>query len=125
MSILLEKFPEAARPYCQRELRDMRVDTKHSLRLSDHQAEHPKSRYFYYVKRGGRKEEQLNQQPDKRNVGSCSVCWKLEHTDPELRDYAMDLINNYMYTFEKEPDMLTFDKVMLERFFYTWLYEKK
>lgn len=124
MTILLEKFPEAQRPYSQMELKDIRSKTKQILRLSEEQAEHSNTRYFYYVKRGGRKEQQLLQNPNNRNVGTCSVTWKLDNTSADLKDDAYNLVDEYMYNFETEPEHLSFRTVMLERIFYTWLFEK-
>lgn len=124
-SILESELPIATRPYSQRELNDIRSDTKRMLRLSVHQAEHGRCRHFYNVKKGGRKEEKIIENLQNTNVGACSVCWKIENTPQHLIEQAMGLCDDYMYYFEeKEPEKLTYDMVMTERIFYIWLYEK-
>jgi hypothetical protein len=123
-SVLETEYLEPKRPYSQKELTKNREKLYKQLRLSKTKAYHTKSKYFYFVKKNGRKEKEILQNESNVDIGNCSVSWKLSKTPSDLKNEALHLVNSYMKTFEKEPEILTYDIVDLETMFYRWLYEE-
>lgn len=106
------------RPYSQTELKHIRTLFKKKLRLSDMKATHCKCGHFYFVKKNGRKEKAIEE--NKKDVGNCSVCWKL-HNKPD--EYISRMIDDYTEHFQTEPEFLNIALVDLEVQYYSWLYE--
>ena len=79
---------------------------------------HPKCNHFYFVKKHGRKEKAILENME--DIGNCSVCWKLNR-DP--RSEIKELVCNYCYYLNKEPEIITWDLIDLENQYYTWLYD--
>ena len=108
------------RPISQNELLHNRNLNRKKLRLSNVTAWHPKCNHFYFVKKHGRKEKVILENDD--NIGNCSVCWKLGRNNSN-NAYNHELVCNYCYYLNKEPEVLTRDLVDLEAQYYTWLYD--
>ena len=119
-SVLESKYVEATRPYSQDELKHMRQKLYRKLRLGKTVARHQQQcDHFYLVKQNGRKEKEMH---ENKNVGNCSVCWKLGKTPNHLRNRARNLVCAYSDTFLQEPT-LTYTNVDMETAYYSWLYE--
>lgn len=125
-SSVLEKdcSDEQSRPYSAKELLERRKNGIKRLRIGTHRVEHPECSHFYFARAGGKKEQELKESNGK-NVGNCSVCWKLHKTHRNLQDRAYDLVNAYMSSnpavFDP-PD--SYYNLELELDFYTWLYNE-
>ena len=122
-SILKKEYVEPDRPYSQRELQYNRDKVHKTLRIGSVRAHHKKCDHFYYVKKNGRKENDIKE-ANSRDVGNCSVCWKFHRTPMELKSEALGLINSYCKRFFTEPSYLTYDDVDIESIFLTWLYDE-
>jgi hypothetical protein len=119
-SILDSVYIEPTRPYSQKELQNMRLELFKELKLSETQAFHKKCKHSYYVKSNGKKEQDIKE----NNVnGNCSVCWKFNKTDTNLKNKADNLIDVYMKHVKELPSEYTFDTYDLEMVFYKWLYK--
>lgn len=102
------------RPYSKSELQDLERDIYSRHRLGDVVVTHVPCLHEYRVKRGGRKEQHLQQKAtDSRNVmdeQTCSLCFKLRtcaETSPNI-------------PCDSEP--LSRDKLERIDKFYRWLY---
>ena len=113
---------EPDRPYSQNELKFLRERNFKNRRIGIYQAQHNKCRHFYYVKKNGRKEKEIIEHKNKE-VGNCSVCWKLSKTPQKLKQNSDKLIHTYCSIFVNEPQFLTYYDVDTEIIFYKWLYE--
>lgn len=122
-SVLESAYIESTRPYSQDELKKMRQNIYRNLRLSKIMAHHKRCDHFYLVKLNGRKEKEIIMQKSK-DVGNCSVCWKLGNTSVNIAYKAHNLVQEYCDTFYEDPKYLSYDKVDLETIFYKWLYEE-
>lgn len=123
MSILESVYIEPTRPYSNDELKDMETRLFSYLKLSDIKAYHTKCNHFYLVKQNGRKEKEIQEQSSNKNIGNCSVCWKLKSTPENLKDCAYNLIDEFYRVFTIDGDnKLTYDSFDLENVFYRWLY---
>ena len=120
MSILESEYIEPTRPYSQNELGDMRLTLYRQLKLGKEKAYHSKCKHFYTVKENSKKEKEIKD--NSKNIGNCSVCWKINKTPNELKHKAYELVNAYSSDFGKEPDYLTYNLSDLETIFYRWLY---
>jgi hypothetical protein len=114
------------RPYSQKELVDLHNKNLASLGIGLNNVFHTKCGHSYYVKIGGRKERLIKESNNNRDVGNCSVCWKMGRTPPELRQYASEIINAYVddkeYEMNNPNGRLEHRSIELEKAFYTWLY---
>ena len=133
-SILETKYNNQERPMSQNELNELYKKNMNQLKVSTEMVYHKKSKYFYFVKKYGKKEKELlelKQQNDSDSdyncdIGNCSITWKLSKTPPHLHSLALEIVNSYMYFFKKDQDKrLTHYKVELAKVFYTWLYKEK
>jgi hypothetical protein len=122
-SILDSEYVEPTRPYSQKELEQIRIQTYRSMRLGKTRAHHGRCDHFYNVKENGRKEKQMKEQKSS-DVGNCSVCWKLSRTPRHLNKNATSLIIGYSNNFYEDPSILQYGIIDLEKSFYKWLYEE-
>lgn len=114
-------YVEPTRPYSLNEIKNLRKNIYRELKLGNTQAEHPDCRHFYNVKKNGKKEKDIKEQKCK-DVGNCSICWKLSKTPHSLRDNAKFLVLDYLDAFFKKPEKIGHYEIEVERCFYTWLY---
>lgn len=121
-SILEKRYTGPKRPYSQNELKEKQADLYKKLRLSNHKAFHEDTRYFYRVKVNSRKEREIIE-TGKKDVGNCSISWKISKTPRDLKSLALDLVNAYCENFDPPPKILTYRLIQIENDFYNWLYE--
>jgi len=130
-SILKEFYKELDRPISQKELNILNKKNFKNLKLSTLETYHTKTKHFYLLKKGGKKEKDAlkihNNSQSYKNIGSCSVSWKLRATPEELRPLAEDIVKEYERVFTGRPlyqedRYLTHYEVELTRIFYIWLY---
>ena len=134
-SILFEFFKDIDRPISQKELSTLHRKNLKQLKLSNIETYHTNTKHFYLLKRNGRKETQAKEIIESknltslsiRNIGYCSVTWKLENTTNELHDIAKNIISEYERVFNNKSlsstdRILTYYEVELSRIFYIWLY---
>lgn len=121
-SVLNSVWTEPARPYSHRELHDSQKDFLHHLRLSRDWVHHSECGHRYFVKHNGVKHKLMLEASD-RNVGNCSVCWKLRQTPDELIDCAYMFVDSYM-DLGDDPERPPLDVKAYEitKIYYTWLY---
>ena len=117
-SVLESVYVEPTRPYSQNELCEMRNKLFKKLHIGDILATHMKCNHTYYVKKNGKKEQEINEH---NNAGNCSVCWKLNKTPKFLKERAKDLIYMYKDTFSNK---MSYESNDVETAFYTWLYSE-
>jgi len=110
--ILLRPMRKQERPYCQLELEELRGKWMTRTRVGCTMVSHSNCGHFYFAKEGGKKE--LNAiETGGLDCGSCSVCWQLKKTPPELRQHALDLIDSYQIKFESKPTRWTLKTIKL------------
>ena len=137
-SVLEEFYKKIDRPISQKELTILSKKNFKNLKLSHYETFHGTTGYFYLLKKNGKKEEEairihsINQPHSKaiKNIGTCSVTWKLHNTPPELKDLALNIVNEYCKVFKDRPlyedaGYLTHYEVELIRVFYIWLYYER
>ena len=128
-TVLEEDYVKPTRPFSQKELQDKKKEYIRSLRLSNEIVSHSKTKYRYYVKKYGNKEKMIIENRDNnveeynKDIGNCSVSWKISRTHPRYKKYARDMCDSYTESLEKER--LTHYDIELFRVFYTWLYHEK
>lgn len=122
VSVLEQDYTPPSRPYCAEELEFMRSELRRKCRLGKHEIYHTKCKHKYIVRENSRKEKEILESGGNQDIGSCSVCWKINHTPRELKDMAYDMVDEYNYRFKSDPKKLTYDHVDLENSFYRWLY---
>ena len=122
-SVLESEYIEPDRPYSQKELIKERDKLYKDLRIGNITANHTKCKHFYLVKKNGRKEKEIIENNENNDIGNCSVCWKLSKTHKRLKDDAYNLVYNYIQVFFKDPELLTYGNIDLEKTYYRWLYE--
>ena len=119
---LLCKYKELNRPISQFELDHKLKTNRYSLNLSDLHAEHSNCKHLYLCKRFGKKFKELQENNSNKDIGNCSVCWKISHTDFIQRQIAKDLAMEY-YEIIKNSTPFTHYETELEKFFHSWLYK--
>jgi hypothetical protein len=124
MSILESKYEPPARPYSQKELKYLRNRNLNNLRVGYYMVEHSDCGHYYFAKKFGKKEKELIEDPDNRDVGNCSVCWKIKQTPKHLKTIAVDMVDTYCNVFY-DVQRLQFSDLDLEKCFYTWLYKEQ
>ena len=136
-SILFEKYKEPERPISKKELAVLYKKYLKQLKLSNIETYHTSTRHFYLLKQNGKKETSAKEiiekkqlkYPSVRNVGSCSVTWKLKHTPEELKPLARNIIQEYEDVFKHKNiynfENITHYEIELSRIFYIWLYYEK
>ena len=110
-SVLEEFYKDIGRPISQNELAVLNKKNMKNLKLSNIETYHTKSGYFYSLKKNGKKETDAQKIIDQynlptntvKNVGMCSVTWKLDHTPHELYDAALNVVNEYTRRFKNLP----------------------
>lgn len=121
-SILETEYVKPNRPISLNELNTIRKELFKELNLSEIKSFH-KCKHFYYVKKNGRKEKEINDKNNNYNIGNCSCCWKLHNTPIEFKNLAYDLVNTYTKNFYNEPEKLSYILTDLETTYYRWLYQ--
>jgi len=120
-SILETKYIEPNRPISKNEIKNLRKTFYKNYNISFTTAKHDKCGHFYYVKKNGKKENDII----KNNLhGNCSVCWKIYKTPKELKSDANHMIECYFKTFcnmDHNSD-IDYNQLDLEKSFYDWLY---
>ena len=99
-SVLYDFYKEIGRPISQKELNMLNKKNLKNLKLSTLETYHTKTGHFYLLKKNGKKEKgalklQNNDKKSFKNIGSCSVTWKLKVTPDELYGLAEDLVAEY------------------------------
>ena len=125
--ILLRKYNELDRPTCNYEIKFRSRTNKFALNLSNIHIIHDKCKHCYLCKRFGKKYQQYHENKESQvntntDIGNCSVCWKISHTDFILKKIAENLAKEY-YDSIINNDELTYYKMELENFFHSWLYK--
>ena len=133
-SVLEEFYKDIGRPISQIELVVLNKKNMKNLKLSNIETYHTKTGYFYSLKKNGKKEKDALKMIDQynlstntvKNVGTCSVAWKLDHTPHELYSAAEHVVNEYTRLFKNLPlsehENLTHYEIEVIRTFYVWLY---
>lgn len=128
-TVLNENYEKPTRPFSQKELQSIKRDYIRNLKLSDEMVSHTKTKYRYFVKKWGNKEKTIIENRESgmedynKDIGNCSVSWKIAKTHPRDKKYVRSICDDYMATIDKER--LTHYDVELFRVFYTWLYHEK
>jgi hypothetical protein len=120
VNILESTYVYQTRPYSQNELKNIRLNLFQNLKIGNLMAHH-RCGHIYFVKQNGKKEKEMLEKKSK-NVGKCSVCWKISKTPVELRIKACNLADEYYNVFNQNTDFFSYRKVELENSFYKWLY---
>jgi hypothetical protein len=127
-SILTSTWADPTRPYSQKELSIMKQRFFQQLTLDKEYVQHEECGHQYYVKSGGVKFKQLKL-PDSvgRDIGNCSVCWKLRRTPRSIYNNADNFIRLYMDEFPVlDTDYrYSFYNNEIQTIFYTWLYKEE
>jgi len=137
-SVLEEFYKKMDRPISQKELTILSKKNFKNLKLSHYETFHGATGYFYLLKKNGKKEQdaikidtdhELKSKAIK-NIGTCSVTWKLHNTPYVLKDLALNVVNEYCKVFKDRPlwddsCYLTHYEVELIRVFYIWLYYER
>ena len=120
--ILLEKYEELDRPISQYELNYLQKNNRFALNLSDLYITHSNCNHTYLCRRFGKKFKILQEDNSNNDIGNCSVCWHISHTEFILKQIATDLATEYADMVAKDSKP-TFYKIALEKFFHSWLYK--
>ena len=128
-SILEKPINNRDRPYSQNELISLENKIIKQLKLSKEYVYHTREKSFYLVKKFGKKEKEIleNKKEKKEDynvdIGSCSIQWKLRKTPRHLKQYAIDLIDEFLYQYDPiRRDRKSYFKVRLFKVFFIWLY---
>ena len=133
-SILFDFYKPPDRPISQKELRCLNKKNFKNMNLSNFETYHNNTGFFYLVKKNGKKEKEMlklkNNSTMFKNIGSCSVTWKLKNTPKKYKERAENIVQEYCRIFKSKPlynhdSFLTHYEVELSRVFYVWLYYEK
>ena len=129
LSILESDYVKPHRPISNDELKSRYKKYMNKFKLSSEMVYHNNTRYFYHVKKYGKKEKEILEKKENKDenynhdIGNCSVSWRLSQTPKHLKKTAHDIVNEYMKVFNQENDQKYSDyDLELMRVFYTWLY---
>ena len=120
--ILLEKYIELNRPISQYELKFLQKQNKFLLNLSNFYIKHPTCNHTYLCKRFGKKFNLLQDNNSNSDIGNCSVCWKIYHTEFLLQQIASNLAIEYAQIISKNSPVSHYE-IELEKNFHYWLYK--
>jgi hypothetical protein len=120
--VLLSQYTQPHRPYSVEELKDIRENLYQSLKLGQQSVYHDKCNHYYLVRQNSQKEKEILESGNNRNIGNCSVCWKLNNCTKQNSDIASSLVYHYTNDFHLDPAPLSYDTVDLENMYYKWLY---
>ena len=120
MSILETTYVPQHRPYSTLELEDTKNNLFNKLHLSCEWANHEKCGHKYHVKTNGKKFNQIVEF-NNRDVGNCSVCWKLSKTDNNLKNTAFGIVEKYNRDVFND-DSYSYNNADIENVYYKWLY---
>lgn len=119
--ILLTKYKELNRPVSQYELDYMQKNNRLRLNLSNKFIKHEDCKHTYLCRRFGKKFKLLQEDNLNKDIGNCSVCWRISHTEFMFKGLANDLANEYSCIACKSKK--THYDIELENFFHFWLYK--
>lgn len=121
-SVLETNDEEPSRPQSQKELKFIQNKVKKLLNLGDVMANHKLCGHYYYVKKNGRKEKDINSSGDSDTI-NCSVCWRISKTERKLLRKAKELWLQYDFYFKKDKSCyISYYDIDIETTFYKWLY---
>ena len=122
--ILLQKYKELDRPISKYELKFLQKQNKILLNLSHMHIKHENCNHTYLCKRFGKKFKLLQENNLDQDIGNCSVCWKIYHTDFLLKKIANDLAAEYAHVIStKKEEEFSYYEIELEKIFHSWLYK--
>ena len=119
--ILLTKYKELDRPISQYELNYLQKNNRFHLNLSNKFIKHADCKHKYLCRRFGKKFKLLQEDNSNTDIGNCSACWRISHTEFMFKGLANDLANEYSNltdTLKKKHY-----NIELENFFHFWLYK--
>ena len=120
--LLQKKYIEPTRPYSKLELKDLRKTFLYYSRLDLPHVCHSKCGHVYLCKKFGKKFKEMKEL-NVTDVGNCSVCWVLFHTDFNIKKIGRDLAEEYKHIIQSQQSFTHYE-VELEKFFHSWLYNK-
>ena len=121
--LLLKPYKSLDRPISKYEINYRMNKNKTKLHLSNVYIKHETCGHCYLCKKFGKKYKEYNEYKENgTDIGNCSVCWKIQHTDFMLKQIAKDLAAEYYDDVNNNED-LTHYKMELENFFHSWLYK--
>lgn len=125
-SILHTKWVPPSRPYSQIELSKNRDTFFEKFHISLEYITHEKCGHSYYVKENSKKFRELQEcDYETRDIGNCSVCWKLRNTPHPMKKLASHFVNLYTENFFNMEERLSYFDTTVERIFYIWLYRER
>ena len=65
----------------------------------------------------------MQENNENNDIGNCSVCWKISHTEFILKQIARDLAAEYYDIINNNKLPKTHYEIELENFFHSWLYK--
>jgi hypothetical protein len=104
------------RSYSSTELMYIEQELHKRYRIGDVFAVHLPCSHRYRVKKGGRKEQQIENSDNVLDDQSCSVCFKLRCSDDNPPDIE--------YVAEKDGEKPSIELLKVKDKFYQWLYER-
>ena len=123
VNILNKKYLEPSRPFSQIELKENRNLFFKKNNISDLYVLHSKCNHTYKIKNNGKKYKLLiENENENKDIGNCSICWKLYDTERQYKKIARDLIAEYTEIMNKK--VYDHYETELEKLFYNWLYQK-
>ena len=93
--LLLKKYKTIERPISQYELQQCEKSNRFKLNLSNLYIQHAECKHTYLCKRFGKKYKELQENIENNDIGNCSVCWKISHTEFIFKQIARDLAAEY------------------------------
>jgi hypothetical protein len=120
-TVLTGKKSIITRPYSNQELEILHYNFFKKLFIGNIQVMHDCG-HIYFCKKNGLKEKTIIS-TDGKDIGKCSVCWKLTKTPKKYRFRAQNLIANYQNISSKQLPQDYLD-LELEKDFYVWLYKE-
>lgn len=126
-SVLNQTWEPPTRPVSANEVVDSMDRLYKRFRLVPISAEHACG-HTYMVRKNGRKHNDIiaaeeSQETHPRDIGNCSVCWKLNNTPYVLRPAACEIVNMYQ-TISNSAERSALDEHVM-RVYYTWLYHEQ
>ncbi len=120
--LLLTKYKDIERPISQYELQQREKSNRFKLNLSNLYIQHAECKHTYLCKRFGKKYKELQESNENNDIGNCSVCWKISHTEFILKQIARDLAAEYYHIVNNKLPKTHYE-IELENFFHSWLYK--
>jgi len=121
--LLHKKYTEPVRPFSKLELKEKRNSFFYHTNLSLPHVSHTKCGHLYLCKKFGKKFKTMKESDTTVDVGNCSVCWTIFHTDFNLKKVGGDLAKEYNDIIASKKSFTHYE-IELEKFFHSWLYNK-